>query len=806
MSVLWQARIPIYQARLPATTANMTDDRTLLQNLVHRRVPQIAGMYIGTMWLVIELGDWITERFALPGHLTSYVFVAMLVMLPAVLLFAYNHGAPGRDRWTRAEKIFVPANAVLTVALLWFMTPVFSVEAATETLTIEDETGAIQEFDVVRQGHHRELISFFWENDTGDSDLDWLTYGLPIMLVHDINRVSPVVTADTPIDSALLNERLREQGYDRLTGVPRGLAVELSRERQSDALILGTFRQDADQKIVSATLIDAASGDELESVTGAADDWMSAVDAVTAAILATWEITPAQNHSDDPVSEHLSSSLDAIRQFVQGQVALQIDGDYPRGIAALNAALEIDPGFAEARAELSVREYLSGNIDAARESAAQALRNSYRLSTGSGFLLKANRYFFDGDYERGERVLEIWTEVEPNSTRALQARAQILQVRGTPESLERALATYDRLLELRPNDHSIYLQKAALEQQRGDFEAAIDLLSTYLGHVPDSGPAHSQLASLYLAQGDLDAARAALEDAAILSGDPLPAELGLVRLEARRGSFDTAIARLDALSSGELRPQQELEILMVTAEVAVARGRIEQAMQVFADANEIGKTLIPPANRILVIESERPSMLGHLGRFDEAVAALDDIAAKLQPPLSSYLNFEYTSIYEAADNREEFRRWVQTSVNERDQLPDFYDAIMLLDQARLAIWDGDPATAIAQIDNARAMIGRSFVQVLLDNLSLSELFVRMAQLYLDAGAAAEAREQLEEVLRIYPGNAYAKSVLGSVLIADGDEENARAVLEEALALWSEADEDYILLKQARRSLASLGAG
>ncbi|MEJ2257006.1 MAG: hypothetical protein P8X98_08345, partial [Woeseiaceae bacterium] len=457
----------------------MTEDRTLFQNLLHRRVPQIAGMYIGAMWLVIELGDWITERFALPGHLTSYVFVAMLVMLPAVLLVAYNHGAPGRDRWTRAERIFVPVNAAVAAALLWFTVPLIDAEAATETLTIEDETGAIKEFDVVRQGHHRELISFFWENDTGDSDLDWLSYGLPIMLVHDINRVSPVVTADTPIDSALLNERLREQGYDRLTGgqrlrgalrltgVPRGLAVELSRDRQSDALILGTFRQDADEKIVSATLIDAASGDELETVTGAADDWMSAIDAVTAAILATWEIAPAENHSDDPVSEHLSSSLDAIRQFVQGQVALQIDGDYPGGIAALNAALEIDPGFAEARAELSVREYLSGNVDAARESAAQALRNRYRLSTGSEFLLKANRYFFDGDYERGERVLEIWTEVEPNSTRALQAKARILQIRGTPESLELALATYDRLLELRPSDHSIYRQKAALEPQRG---------------------------------------------------------------------------------------------------------------------------------------------------------------------------------------------------------------------------------------------------------------------------------------------------------------------------------------------------
>ena len=127
----------------------MTETESLFENLKRRRVPQIAGMYIAATWLVIELGDWVTERFELPGDLTSYVFVAMLVMLPAVLLVAYNHGAPGRDRWTRAEKVLVPINVAVTATLIWFMTPLGDVEAATETLTIQDETGAIQELSLI---------------------------------------------------------------------------------------------------------------------------------------------------------------------------------------------------------------------------------------------------------------------------------------------------------------------------------------------------------------------------------------------------------------------------------------------------------------------------------------------------------------------------------------------------------------------------------------------------------------------------------------------------------------------------------
>ncbi len=784
----------------------MTDDRSLFQNLLHRRVPQIAGMYIGAMWLVIELGDWVTERFTLPGHMTSYVFVAMLVMLPAVLLVAYNHGAPGRDHWTRAEKIFVPVNAAVAVALLWFTAPAIDAEAATETLTIEDETGAIQEFEVARRGYHREIVSFFWDNETGNPELDWLAYGLPIMLKHDINRVSPVVTADTPLDSALLKNRLLEQGYDRLTGVPGGLAVELSGERQSDALVVGSYNEDGDEKIVSARVIDAGSGEVLETISSRAGDWMAAVDAVTAAVLGTWEIAPADNHSDDPVGEHFSSSLDAVQHFVLGQIAIQIDGDYPGGVAELNAALEADPGFAEARGELSVRQYLSGDLDAARESATQALRNSYRLSSGSEFVLKANRYIFDGDYERGERVLDIWAEVEPNNTRALQNIAELSRVRGTSESLDKALAAYDRLLELRPNDYSIFLQKAEVEQQRGNIDAAIGLLSMYLEHVPDSGPAHTQLAELYQAQGDLDAAQDALEDAAILLSDPLNAELGLARLEARRGSMGAALARLDALQGGNLLPQQQLQVLGVTAEIFIAQGRIRDAMALIETLNERARTLVPPAVRIITIEAQQAAMLSLLQRFDEALELLDGIAATLQPPMSLHLNFTYTGIHAAAGNRDEYRRWAQASQDAQGQLPEFYKSIMGLEQAQIDIWDENFDSAIANVDAASAMLDQSFLQTLVESLGVLEFYVRAAQLYLDAGAVAKAKGRLESVLRMYPGYAYAKFMLGRVLIADGDETNARAVLEEALALWSDADDDFIYVKQAREALGALGSG
>ena len=156
-----------------------------------------------------------------------------------------------------------------------------------------------------------------------------------------------------------------------------------------------------------------------------------------------------------------------------------------------------------------------------------------------------------------------------------------------------------------------------------------------------------------------------------------------------------------------------------------------------------------------------------------------------------------------ADNRDEFQRWAQATRDARDQLPEFYNAIMALDQAQIDIWEENFDSAIANVDDASAMFGKSVLQTLLDDLGASEIFVNIARLYLEAGAVDKARDQLEAVLRVNPSYAYGKFMLARVLTAAGDVDNARLFLEEAMSLWSEADEEFLYLQRARELMASL---
>lgn len=779
----------------------MTEERSLVDDLVYRRVPQFVGMYVAATWLVIELGDWVTERFSMPANLTSYVFIAMLIMLPAVLLFAWNHGAPGKDEWTRTERFFIPLNLLLAAGALYLVSPMLVVEAATEVVTIEDEAGVIQEFEVARQGHHREVVGFFWDNESGNAELDWLSYGLPYMLAHDLNRVSPVLSVSTPFDTSGVRNALRNRGHATLTGVPRGLAVEIARDRRSAALLVGSFASEGGTRQATVTVIDAEDGSEIGSHSFSGEDWLTAVDEMGAAVLRLLEVQPADNQSDDPISQHFSDSLEAIMHFTNAELATDIANDYPQAIAELQRALEIDPAFAEASGSLSQVYYFSGNLEAAKMAASEALRSSYRLSEDSEFVLKANRYIFEGDHDRGERVIEIWTQVQPNNTKAYNAMALLSRIKGTDEALEKALAAYDRLLELDPQDLDIYRQKADVEAQRGNYEAAAVYLTNYLDLDPENGNVHIELANIYQLQGDLDAAQTALEDAAILSDDPLASELGLARLEARRGFYDDAEARLEGQLTDLLSSQQRLQVLAAQLDVVTARGHILRALEIQHEANEVAKSVMPPMLRLVRVADKKAQLLSLLGRTEEAVSVVDDIVTQLQPPQDTFAFFTYTSVYGRADDRQAFRHWYARIVDAQDHLAEVFQPFIAMQAATIAIWDGDLDAAEVELDRARDLLGQSIIQ-LQGDLGVSGLHVAIADLYLQAGAIEKARAQAGEVLVVFPSNASAKLVEAKAELKLGNKEEGLVLLNEAMATWAGADEDYIFRKEAVEILES----
>ncbi|MGD2122713.1 MAG: hypothetical protein PVJ76_13255, partial [Gemmatimonadota bacterium] len=86
--------------------------RGIGQDLWKRRVPQIIGVYLGISWAVLEFVGFLVNQYLLSTHLVTLCLVVMASLIPSVMVVAYFHGEPGRQGWTKVEKVTVPVNVI----------------------------------------------------------------------------------------------------------------------------------------------------------------------------------------------------------------------------------------------------------------------------------------------------------------------------------------------------------------------------------------------------------------------------------------------------------------------------------------------------------------------------------------------------------------------------------------------------------------------------------------------------------------------------------------------------------------------
>ncbi|MEM7317237.1 MAG: hypothetical protein AAF497_29265, partial [Planctomycetota bacterium] len=101
------------------------------------------------------------------------------------------------------------------------------------------------------------------------------------------------------------------------------------------------------------------------------------------------------------------------------------------------------------------------------------------------------------------------------------------------------------------------------------------------------------------------------------------------------------------------------------------------------------------------------------------------------------------------------------------------------------------------LDRARDFMSQSMLQVFQSNLTISSLHVILAELYLEAGAIDKSRDSLKDILKAFPANGYAKLIFAKLHLAEGNNDASREALAEAMEIWSDANDDYIFLKEAK---------
>ena len=718
------------------------------RDLFERRVPHAVGIYLGASWGLIEFTDAIAvQRMLFSEHYVDLVLWAIPLLLPSVIMVAWFHGKPGRDReeLARTEKIGIPANLALCGLVLWVGFADKDLGRMTTAVTVTGEDGEVIEREIVRPEFRKSVALFPFDLGPGTGEDDtWLASLVPFALELDLLADDFIIAKGGLLDrnEPLFRNRLFDRGFANLRGVPVTLKREVGEEAHAEFLTDGEIDHTGDlyRAVLGVYRVDDGSleGETVHEGT----DLLALLDELSISVRRAVGIPSREGVEDIPVRQRLSDDDAAVEALFRGLEAAFVKLDFSAAIQLTASATVRDPTFSAAQYVLALFLQLANRQEAAVAPMQAAIEHAYRLPERVRLGLKEDYYTMIGDGQRAAAVTKMWVELSPDDLLALTNHKESLDILGDREGV---LATLEAMRDLDPRNGELLREIARVHEELGDADQALAAMSDYVERFPKDAAGYADLAALQKRLGDYEAARGNLETAVLL--EPFTASLlaQLAALELDAGNFGDAWGDYERALNAARTPEQIARVRLGIAKYHLRRGEMVLAAETSGLLRQ--EAFGPPSPEFVVsllfesLESTDLEAVRELYSRFEAMGAPDPILRRLSGALA-----ERAGDYGSATER--------------------YRQAMALDGA---------------LDLHRD-VGRA---------------LRLA------GRLDESESDLSEALRLVPGDPKAHIEMALLLEARNVLDGAVEHLRRALAAWENADEDYEPAWQARAKLAEL---
>jgi tetratricopeptide (TPR) repeat protein len=779
-------------------------EQTFIKAALHRRVPQILGLYLGASWVGIEFSNMIVERYALSPRLVDFLLVLLASFVPTVLMLAWFHGAPGRDEWTRVEKVGIPLNVIVSVGLLALLFQGEQLGAATTTtVTVTDEQGQRVERVMARPELRRRIGVFFLDNRTGDPELDWLQYGLAVGIANDLGQ-SMFVTVWTPyreFESRGFIE-FRQAGYPDGLDAPIALMRSIAEKKRQAYFVTGAYDRSGDEYTLELDAYRAADAEKLFAERLSGPDLLALADQLGERLEDALELPEGDGSGQPGLADMAAQSREALRFAVLGLNAEHLDNDLPRAVAHWRQAVELDPGFAPVHMMAANANFQLGNIELAQQSLNAALQHDYRLTEDEKFIAKGMNYSLRGQHDKAVKVYEMWVELYPQNTLARKYLAAAYeQLANRPAD---ALAQVEAVYEMDPADERTLLWMGRLHEVLDDLDAAIEVYARYADANPQDQSALIEMADALVGAGRLEAARALYERAELLDPGRVTPVIGLAEIALREGRYGDAREHLEAAEAIARIPEQQSEVVRGWIDYHDARGQPAIVLDLVDRLYDIDRAYMQPINLMMMTYVQYARAYPAADESARGVEALSRLQAGFEAPLDGLADVGFMLLWVTAGDEE--KGWAYTEKVDaflRSLNQERYYYIVELSRAQLAAMAGELEQAIAHARRAREQFLAS-VSVTDEAPDLRLIELALAGYLTRAGELDEAGEILADQLSRYPADPVANLRLAELEQARGRPAQAQAALAKSLKAYAEADAVFQPAIEARRLAQELG--
>jgi len=329
--------------------------------------------------------------------------------------------------------------------------------------------------------------------------------------------------------------------------------------------------------------------------------------------------------------------------ILKGRVAIK-EENYTEAVTALRSVLKDQPDSVEIYTLLAIAYQASGVTELAEESLRQAV--DARQGDVDARMRLAAYLASNGDYDSALEQIDAALVAEPDSVKAVRAKAELLARQGKADELEavlthlqeispetglgafgkgrlyksqkkyaEALASYEEALASEPQSVLVLTEIVEMELRMENPDAAIMRLNQVLAENPDHQAAHFMLGSVYMEKKEFAQAEEEYSKQLIITPENGRVYQLLALSRNSQGDFEGAV---NTLEQGLEKLPGDSALLQSLANLYVRKNDLDKAATVYEDA-------LKAAPDDLMLSLGLAGVREQQGRYEDAITLYEQL-------------------------------------------------------------------------------------------------------------------------------------------------------------------------------------
>jgi tetratricopeptide (TPR) repeat protein len=372
----------------------------------------------------------------------------------------------------------------------------------------------------------------YFENNTGDENLDHWRIGLQDLLMTDL--------AQSKYLRVLPSDRLSQiiKGINQLETEPYSSQFldNIASEENIKFFILGAYGKADNNYRITVKIKEIRAREFLATkiVEGKGEGSLhSIVDEITPWIKSELNLTPNEiaEDFDREIGKIITSSPEALRFYVEGKTYFT-ERKFEEGVEALKKAVAIDPEFAMAYSLLAGNYGYLGYVEEEKKYLKKAQALLDRVSLRERYFIEAEIHVLENSPQKAIENYQELLKIYPDDTDGI---AELGGKYRFIEEWDLALEQFEKLIKTAPK--TTYSNLVYIFMAKGEYEKAKAILEERQSLFPNNTYFNKYLAIVFFCQGKCDSALIKAQDALSLETDNYTNALLIGNIHHVKGDF-----------------------------------------------------------------------------------------------------------------------------------------------------------------------------------------------------------------------------------------------------------------------------